>query len=79
MKTLKIVKNYSTPSPPPYKFAIVKHRPRDNEAGFGIQFSPDTVPMQDQAQGTGKGDTIPILDPWWEYMQKINTPDGYSY
>mgnify|MGYP001619641686 FL=1 len=70
---------YTEIKPPPYRFAIVKHRPRDNEMGFGISYSPDTIPMQDRPQGIGKGNTIPILPPWWEYMQKINSPDGYSY
>lgn len=70
---------------PAYQFAIIKHRPRDNSGGdpsiggFDIRFSPDTIPMQDRPKGTGKGNTIPILNPWWEYMKKINTPEGYIY
>lgn len=44
-----------------------------------MTFYPDTIPMQDRPRGAGKGDTIPILNPWWEYMKKINTPEGYIY
>ena len=70
---------YTEFKPPPYKFAIVKHGVYVPENEWGITFYPDARPMQDRPQGTGKGDTIPVLNPWWEYMQKINSPDGYSY
>jgi len=75
----RLFEKRQVPVQPPYKFAIVKHVIPNETGEFNITYYPDAVPMQDQPKGTGKGDTIPILNPWWEYMQKINTPDGYSY
>jgi len=75
----RLFEQRQAPVQPPYKFAIVKHVIPNETGEFNITYYPDAVPMQDQPKGTGKGDTIPVLNPWWEYMQKINTPDGYSY
>jgi len=35
-------------------------------------------PIQDKAAGDGKGNTIPIYDNWWNYIDKIN-PDPRAY
>lgn len=63
--------------PAPFKFAIVKHdfRPRANAGTF----APDSIAMEDRPSGSIKGDTITILNPWWEYIAKINDYYGYKY
>jgi hypothetical protein len=63
------------------RLAIVRHRPRPPFVVDGVEykFSPDTIPMQSEPKGTGKGVTIPILPAWWDYIKKINTPEAYDY
>jgi hypothetical protein len=60
---------------PKIKLAYIHHRPRVS----GLNYSPDTAPMQDRGTGQQKGRTIPIRRNWWEYLQKINSPKGYEY
>lgn len=57
------------------KFAIVRHRPR---AG-GLSFFPDTCPMQNVPNGTGKGDDIHIESNWWHHIERINSERGYKW
>lgn len=64
-------------SPAPYRFAIVKHDFRQR-AGSGT-YLPDSIPMEDRPSGALKGDTITILNTWWEYIAKINDYFGYKY
>ncbi len=77
------------------KVAIIKHKPRGGDSflsafyskvrnlilpkKFAIEFYPDTIVMQDQPKGTLKGHTIPVLDPWWSHLEKINSPQSYEY
>jgi hypothetical protein len=56
--------------PLPYRFGILRHRPRDVLPNF--EYAPDTIPLQDRPAGRGKGDVIPVLPPWWDYIHKLN-------
>jgi hypothetical protein len=74
VKTLELAERAIPPNN--YKYAIIKHRPRD--VG-GLRFAPDTVPIQDQPARTGKGHTIPISPAWFRHLHAINSEGGYAY
>ena len=64
------------------RLAIVKHRPSPpytNEQGETFTFSPDTIPVQDEPRGTGKGASFQVLQPWRDYIKKINDEAGAAY
>lgn len=81
-------------TPPPLqnlrKVAIIRHIPRDNTDWNwedweedtdreGLKISPSTVPMPDRPQGDSKGNTIPILPAWQNYIRLINNNKGYDW
>ena len=66
-------------------YAIVKHPPWTNfdpETNPGLtNLLPSAQKISDSPDQPYKGDTIPIYDNWWKYIEKINTgyPKGYEY
>jgi len=62
----------------PLRYAIIK--PRSDGRGYGgLDFVPDTAPLQDSPSGTGKGAQVEVRPELWRYIEKINTPADYGY
>ena len=62
------------------RYGIVKQPPWFDTGDPGMGFLlPSAQPMQDMPAGDSKGNTIPILPDWWEYIRAINNEDGYLY
>lgn len=51
----------------------------DRENWFELKFFPDTVTIQNEGKGTGKGDMITILENWWRLIEKTNDVRGFIY
>ena len=65
---------------PSRRYGIVKGAPWVDTGLPGMSsLLPSAQPMQDRPVGVGKGNTIPIMPEWWEYIARINNADGYGY
>lgn len=58
-------------------FARIKHdvRPRAN----GLSIYPETVPLQNDPKGTGKGTLIPYPENWETWTYRLNSPEGGNW
>ena len=58
-----------------HRYARVKHKPRN----VGILIAPDTITLQDKPFGKRKGDRIPLLEQWYNFCAKINSPQSLRW
>jgi len=61
------------PFVPGRKYGIVKVSKEWPAGEWNATITASAQPMQDRPIGIGKGNTIPIFDNWWIYLEKINT------
>jgi hypothetical protein len=60
----------------PYKLGIIKQR---FDMVFARSFDVQSGPLMDQPKGRNKGHTYIVPLPWIEYMQKLMTPQAWSW
>lgn len=58
-------------------FARIRHdvKRRNN----GLLIYPETVPLQNSAKGTGKGEVIPYPDQWEAWTRALNSPESAEW